>query len=130
MQPQLAISGAESDRSKILPKLVDFFGVPSSAAYCLPPHLVCLSRWSRLAGCFDLGLLTSLSAYLVTFKRCDNLYESLEMDENQLWNGVDPFWSENLMLGLVGCYQIHLLLLDLEPVSTTSSTIDYIIIVY
>ena len=36
------------------------------------------------------------------------------------------------MLGLgPGCpYQIHLKLLDLEPVSTTSSTIDYIIMVY
>ena len=54
------------------------------------------------------------------------------MDGNQVWDGIDPFWSENLMLGLVpGCpYQIHLKLLDLEPVSTTSSTIDYIIMVY
>ena len=53
------------------------------------------------------------------------------MDGNQVWNGVDPFWSENLMPGLVGCQdQIYLMPLDLEPVSTTSSTIDYIIIVF
>ena len=52
------------------------------------------------------------------------------MEGNQVWNGIDPFWSENLMLGLVECYQIHLMLLDLEPVLTTSSTIDYMIMVY
>ena len=109
-------------------KCVDFFwSLPVQRTVC-PPHLVFLSRWSRLAGWFDLGL-TSHPAIVVTFKRCDNLYERLEMERNQVWNGIDPFWSENLMLGLVECYQIHLMLLDLEPVLTTSSTIDYIIMV-
>ena len=32
-------------------------------------------------------------AYLVTFTTCDNLCERLEMDWNQVWDGIEPFWS-------------------------------------
>ena len=88
---------------------------PEESVQCtVSPRLVCpFGVWS---GCFDLPPLTS-PIFRNSF---DCFCWKLELG----WTG-STLLAQNVRAGVVlgGSYQTHL---DLEPVSTTSSTIDYI----